>query len=482
MNVTAVLKSLNNYADLRLDSRQVQPGDVFVAIPGLVTDGRKFIAQAIMNGAAAILYEPQDWTLTNVATIPHIAVENLDQKIAAIADAYYGQPSRDIKLLAVTGTNGKSSTTHYIAQFFHALHLKCGVMGTVGNGVYPDLQTAALTTSDCCTLQAYLRDFLEASAQYVALEVSSHALDQRRFAHTQIDTAIFTNLSQDHLDYHQNMQAYFAAKCKLFTDFNARNCIVNLDDAYAEQIIAVIPKHVNIVTYSLHNQKADVFMQGDVLHTPWGIGVLQTQLLGAFNLSNLLAALSCCAVQNIDLQLLLQLATSIRPVLGRMQLISTDGLAQPKVIVDYAHTPDALAKVLQALRAYKPRKLFCVFGCGGDRDRSKRPLMLQAVKANSDEIVITNDNPRTEDKMQIVQDMLAGTTDLQNITIDLDRAQAIRNTIARASADDIVLIAGKGHEDYQIIGATKYAFSDQLIAKDALENIQKQAEDKTTCT
>lgn len=480
MSVTAVLESLKNYADLRIDSRLVQPGDVFIAIPGLTTDGRKYIAQAIANGAAAVLYEPQDCVIDTSNTIPHLPVENLAAKLPELAAAYYMHPSITLKILAVTGTNGKSSTTHYIAQFLAALKLQCGVMGTLGNGLYPNLQTAALTTSDCCTLQSAFKNFINAGAQYATLEVSSHALDQERFAQTQIDTAIFTNLSQDHLDYHKTMDAYFIAKSKLFTDFNAKHCVINLDDTYAARLLNLIPKHVKVITYSVANPDADVYLNNNILRTPWGEGVLQTQLIGAFNLSNILAAISVCALQDISLDRLLQLAKDIKPVLGRMELIATGAAFEPKVVVDYAHTPDALIKALQALRAYKPRTLYCVFGCGGDRDRTKRPLMMQAVIANSDVAVVTRDNPRTEDAQQIVQDMLVGTTNMHNISIELDRAQAIQQTIARASKDDIILIAGKGHEDYQIIGTTIHSFSDQKVAREALQT-QLLLQDKTAC-
>lgn len=473
MSVAAVLEFLQQaqYAALCIDSRNVSKGDVFVALPGLTTDGRNYITQAITNGAAAILYEATA-ALPNDFPIPALAVTDLNSQIAEIAANYYANPSQSLKVIGVTGTNGKSSTCHYIAQLFTAVELKCGVLGTLGNGLYPHLNVAALTTSDCCTLQHSYHDFLQGGAQYVSMEVSSHALDQGRFGNTQIETAVFTNLSQDHLDYHKTMEAYFMAKTKLFSEFGAKHCVINLDDEYAMRLLALIPKSCKTLTYSTHQSTADVYIQDGILHSPWGNGVFSTQLIGAFNVSNALAAFTAAGLQNIPFATLLTNLQRLKPVIGRMELIGAEVKNAPKVVVDYAHTPDALIKVLQALRAYKPRKLYCVFGCGGDRDRTKRPLMMQAVVANSDELIITRDNPRTEDAMQIVQDMLAGFNLTANITIELDRATAIDSTIARATQDDIVLIAGKGHEDYQIIGTTKLPFSDQLVARKALAHKQ----------
>lgn len=466
---TEVIEFLNkpHYADLRIDSRQVQPGDVFIAIPGATQDGRKYIAQALANGASSVIFEANNNPADLSINVPNLAVANLSEQLPEIAAQYYNNPSQHLKLFAITGTNGKSSTAHYIAQFLTAQNLTCGVMGTLGNGLYPNLNAAELTTGDCCMLQSAFNKFRQALAQYVAMEVSSHALAQNRFQFTQVDTAVFTNLSQDHLDYHKDMEDYFLAKVKLFTEFNAKHCVINFDDAYGQRLLQMIPASSKVVTYSVSNSDADLYLENNILHTPWGSGVLTTKLVGMFNLSNLLAALASLALQGMDLAGLLEIASNIQPVTGRMELISAPDNS-PKVIVDYAHTPDALVKVLQALRAYNPRKLRCVFGCGGDRDRTKRPLMMQAVMANSDESIVTMDNPRTEDPQQIVQDMINGIS-TDNIIIEFDRTTAIQQTIARANADDIVLIAGKGHEDYQIIGTIKYPFSDQLIAREALE-------------
>ncbi|HSX19551.1 MAG TPA: UDP-N-acetylmuramoyl-L-alanyl-D-glutamate--2,6-diaminopimelate ligase, partial [Gammaproteobacteria bacterium] len=470
---TAIYEFLNDNKQLknmRIDSRLIQPGDIFIAVPGKTTDGRQYIAQAIANGAAAIFYEPAGCVIHDNGKVPCIAVDNLIDLVPELAATYYAHPSQQLNVLGVTGTNGKTSTAHYIAQLLAAVNLKSGVMGTLGNGVYPDLIPSPLTTSDCCTIQHQLQQFVQQGAQYVTMEVSSQGLDQARLMRTQIETGIFTNLSQDHLDYHKDMQDYFAAKCKLFTDFALKHAVINIDDMYGQQLLNLIPPQTTVITYSLSNDAADVYLIGDIVHTPWGSGVLRTNLIGRFNVSNVLAALACCALQGMSLAQILQAAQQLKPVLGRMELITAEDAAAPKVVVDYAHTPDALIKALQTLREYKPNTLYCVFGCGGDRDRKKRPLMMEAVVAHSDQIIITRDNPRTEDAQQIVADMLANTELGPHISIELDRAAAIKQTIAKAKYGDIILIAGKGHEDYQIIGTTVYPFSDQQVAHDTLRH------------
>lgn len=471
MALTVVFDFLRNNKQLknmRIDSRQIQAGDIFIAIPGFTTDGRKYIGQAIANGAGAIIVEAGTVVEPNVTNVPIISVNNLKQHLSEVAAFYYQHPSQKLKVIGITGTNGKTSTSHYIAQLFAAANEKCGVMGTLGNGILPNLVSAGLTTSDCCTVQQELSSLAASNAKYVVMEVSSVGLDQGRLLHTEIDTAVFTNLSQDHLDCHKDMTEYFNAKCKLFTNFALKNAVINLDDAKAPELLNIIPVSVRVITYSLFDPTADIYVDGSQIFTPWGTGVLQTNLLGSFNTSNVLAAIACCALQGLPLDTILHFARNLYPVCGRMELIQSRRANAPRVIVDYAHTPDALIKVLQTLREYQPHTLFCVFGCGGDRDRSKRPLMARAVLENSDQAVITSDNPRTEDPQQIVQDMLDGITLATNIIIELDRAKAITQTIACATANDIVLIAGKGHEDYQIIGTTKLSFSDQIVAQQAL--------------
>lgn len=472
MTLSVVFDFLRQHSQLkaiRLDSRQVRHGDLFIAMPGSSTDGRQFIQQAINNGAEAIIAESLGLVTEINVKVPLLLAANLKQHIATIATFFYKDPSHSLKIIGITGTNGKTSTSHYIAQLLNLQSEKCGIMGTLGNGFLDSLLDSQLTTSDCCTIQDQLSTFVKLQTRFVAMEVSSIGLIENRLQNTKINTAVFTNLSQDHLDYHGDMEQYFIAKSKLFTDFAPEYCVVNLDDPYSERLLALIPQQSRVVTYSLLDSNADVYCNGNVVTTPWGSSKLVTSLIGKFNVSNVLAALSCCALQNIPLQKLLDSAQHLKPVNGRMQIVSHNIVTDPKVIVDYAHTPEAVEKALQALQEYKINKIYCIIGCGGDRDRSKRPLMLQAAVKHSDVVIITQDNPRTEDPQQIINDMLNGAPLHENVIVQMDRATAISQTIAQATEHDLILIAGKGHEDYQIIGTVKVPFSDVLTASLALE-------------
>lgn len=478
MTLAVVSEFLHKYPQLkamRLDSRQVQPGDLFIAMPGATTDGRQYMQQAVAQGADAIVVEATGWNNDFNISVPVLPIDNLKSFISEIATYFYKNPSQNLCVIGITGTNGKTSTSNYIAQLFDYVNVKCGIMGTLGNGMLGSLVPSPLTTSDCCTLQNQLFEFSQAQAKFVAMEVSSIGLHDGRLQHTHIDTAIFTNLSQDHLDYHHTMEDYFLSKCKLFTEYAPKHCVVNLDDAYSQRLLDIIPRTSRIITYSLLNPAANLYYADGVVHSLWGTGQLKTKLIGKFNISNVLAALGCCAIHGIAMQTLLQAANKLNAVPGRMQMVLCDNPTAPRVVVDYAHTPDAVIKALQTLQEYKQHHLICIIGCGGDRDRSKRSLMLRAAIENSDKVIITQDNPRTEDPQQIVNDMLAGQQLNANIIIEMDRTVAIQNAIAAASAQDLILIAGKGHEDYQIIGTTKFPFSDVLIAQQTLEARGEQA-------
>lgn len=476
MNLTEVLSflgvvhnckdaSLNN---IQIDSRKVIAGDLFVAVPGLKSDGRDYIPQALSNGAAAILVAEPYTVTEHLSSIPVIIIPNLEQRLTDLTAFFYSYPARSAKIIGFTGTNGKTSCSHYTAQMLNAVDLPCGVMGTLGNGMLPDLTPSSLTTSDCCTVQQQFAEFRESNVNYISMEVSSHALMQGRLAGIDFDTAVFTNLSQDHLDYHGTLQEYFAAKARLFVDYKPKNCVFNLDDPFTAELLKLVRHDPCIITYSLNDKTADIYIEHNRIYTPWGIGVFSTPLIGNFNLYNVMACVAVCGLQEISLDEILYGIINLVPVAGRMQNVETSNPAAPLVIIDYAHTPDALVKALDTLREYCTGSLFCVFGCGGDRDRSKRPLMLKAVLEYADVVVITQDNPRTEDPEQIVQDMLSGDQKKSNIKIELDRATAINETVALATAKDVILIAGKGHEDYQIIGTQKFPFSDLLIAQQAL--------------
>ncbi len=484
MDLSAVFELIrfpSKFQDLRLDSRNVHPGDLFVAVPGWATDGRHFVQQAVRNGAAAVLIEQsgqdksrvKEYKIDNACIIP---VPKLREYLPDLAACFYDNPSHKIKVIGVTGTNGKTSICHYIAQLFGNQQINCGVMGTLGNGLLPNLVPAQLTTSDCCTVQRQLFAFNQLQVPYVAMEVTSHALNQDRLNNTKVSAAIFSNVTQDHLDYHGDMQSYFITKSKLFSQFAPEYAIINLDDEYGRQLLSLLLPRTTPITYSLFDTSADVYLERETVYTPWGSGVLQTSLVGKFNLSNTLAAVACCAVYGMPLAQLLNAACNLTAVAGRMQPV-TSNASTVQIIVDYAHTPDALSKVLQTLLEYKAQKLYCIVGCGGDRDRSKRPLMLRAALEYSDYVIVTQDNPRTEDPQQIIHDMLNGldAAAQHKINIELDRAKAIQHTIMRAGDKDIILIAGKGHEEYQIIGTTKLPFSDLLVAEQALELRSEQA-------
>lgn len=504
---------------IQQNSKNINKGDVFVAVAGNEHDGRNYINDAIKRGASAVLVEAIDVLKFNfnANTVPIIKIKNLRDKIGMLAYRLYLQNKRQIPLIAITGTNGKTSVSHYISQILSDNNFKTGVIGTIGVGFSEKLEVSSLTTPDCISMHKFIANFIDQGAKALTLEASSHALMQDRLAYLDIDTAVFTNLSQDHLDYHKTIENYFNAKKKLFFDFNAKNFIINIDDVYGNKILEELKSTVNkkvIFTYSINDENADISVikasysilgTYAKIKTPLGVIEINTKLIGAFNLSNLLASIGACIciIQNYNncsctvLDNILEAVNNLKPVSGRMMTFKNKQKG-PCVIVDYAHTPDALEKVLTALSKLEHSNLWCVFGCGGDRDRDKRPQMLQAVQKFSDKIIITNDNPRTEDPCRIIADILSIKEELrelfftgknngellseyesaicnksllyisENISVELNREKAIQTAISQASCNDIVLVAGKGHEDYQIIGSTKLPFSDINLVKKAL--------------
>ena len=455
------------------DSRQVRAGMIFAAYPGEAGDGRDYIAAAIAAGAAAVVWEATDflWS-TELAQIPNFAVSNLRDALGEIAAAVYGKPSDAMWVIGVTGTNGKTSCTQWIAQSLNVLARKSVVIGTLGNGIPPDLHYTGNTTPDATVVQAVMRDYRELGVTAVAMEVSSHGLDQGRVHGVQFDVAVLTNFSQDHLDYHGDMASYAAVKSKLFVWPNLRYAVLNSDDVLGRKLVST-SSAAKIVTYGF--EAADVrgsdlqlsltglSMQVD---TPWGTGRINSALLGRFNAHNLLATLAALLVSDVPLADALRVLTLVQPVAGRMQTLG--GGNQPLVVVDYAHTPDALEKVLQTLRELNPAgMLWCVFGCGGDRDAGKRPLMGAAASQYADSVMVTSDNPRSEQPQHIIDAIRAGMNGQEMVVID--RALAINGVIAQAQAGDVVLIAGKGHEDYQEVAGVKYPFSDIDVAALALK-------------
>lgn len=483
---------------LSLDSRRLKQGDLFIALKGLVQDGRRYIPEAIKKGAVAILSDAvQDDKINSLfradqrlspPSVPIIYYSDLRNSLSHIAARFFDDPSRAIPVIGITGTNGKTSCSHFIAQIFSEENKRCGVMGTLGNGLLPALSATDCTTLDPIQTQEQLFNLKNLGAELVAMEVTSHALTQGRVEALHFHTGIFTNLTRDHLDYHQSMQNYFQAKQRLFTELTPKFSIVNLDDEHGQLLVQELirrnlpteiigytqnPKKNTENGYSLVSAQSITLDETGikaVIHSPWGEGTLECPLLGNFNLSNILASLAAVIVQGVPFNDALKAIKNIKTVSGRMVTLGGEK-NQPRVVVDYAHTPDALSKVLKALRAHCKGTLWCVFGCGGDRDRGKRSEMAKVVEELSDKIILTQDNPRTEDPNRIMEDIIAGfkNPNATTLQIDQDRRSAISLAVLNANSEDIILVAGKGHEPYQIIGTEKIPFSDQSEVIQALK-------------
>ncbi|MBV4505816.1 UDP-N-acetylmuramoyl-L-alanyl-D-glutamate--2,6-diaminopimelate ligase [Pseudomonas sp. BW13M1] len=460
--------------ELTLDSRAVRPGDLFLAVPGAKVDGRAHIADALARGAAAVAYEEQGASVLPLTDAPLIPVKGLIGQLSQIAGRFYGEPSRQLDLIGVTGTNGKTSVTQLLGQALDALGKRCGLIGTLGTGFYGELQSGRLTTPDPIAVQSTLADLKSAGAKAVAMEVSSHALEQGRVAALDFDIAVMTNLSRDHLDYHGSMEAYEAAKAKLFAWPSLRARVVNLDDEFGRRL-ADAPATSRLISYSLQDSAATLFCKEAVFNddgvravivTPQGEHVLRSRLLGRFNLSNMLAAVATLMALDYPLDEILKVTPQLHGPVGRMQRLG--GGDKPLVVVDYAHTPDALEKVLEALRPHAHGKLLCLFGCGGDRDAGKRPLMAEVAERLADRVLVTDDNPRSEDPLRIFDDIRPGFAQPAAVAFVAGRGAAIAQLIASASVDDVIVLAGKGHEDYQEINGQRHDFSDLVEADKAL--------------
>ncbi len=465
-----------------LDSRRAGPGTLFVAVPGGRCDGRDFIAAALEAGAAAVAYEPSPGFHPPRSDRPCIAIEGLRERAGEIASRLHGHPSRRLAVVGVTGTNGKSSCTHFLAHAFTALGQPCAVVGTLGNGLWGDLEETTHTTPDAPTLQALLARFVEAGAERVAMEVSSHALDQGRVAGVTFDTALFTNLSRDHLDYHGDMASYGRAKAALFAIPGLRRAVVNADDPFGRELLETLARRrVPTIAYGLEGVAAPLpegieplagrvhcHSAGLRLEVEWNgeKAVIESPLLGRFNGANLLGALGVLLGAGVALEQAARALSQVRGVAGRMEPFG--GGEAPLVVVDYAHTPDALEQVLLALRAHCQGALWLVFGCGGERDEGKRPLMGAVAARHADHVVVTDDNPRHEDPERIVAQIRAGMAGSEARVIH-DRERAIAHAITRARAGDVVLVAGKGHERDQQIGDRRRPFSDRDTVRRLLE-------------
>jgi UDP-N-acetylmuramoyl-L-alanyl-D-glutamate--2,6-diaminopimelate ligase len=468
------------------DSREVQAGDTFCAYPGAQADGRRYIAQAIARGANAVIWEARDFAWDPAWRVPHLALHDLRQQAGFIADKVYAQPSRQLRTVGVTGTNGKTSISHWLAKSFTALDKKCALIGTLGNGFVDALQAGANTTPDALQVHELLAQFVRQQAQATVMEVSSHALAQGRVNGVHFDIALLTNLTRDHLDYHGDMQHYAAAKRRLFDWDRLGHAVLNLDDPFGVELALTLHEagKVEVVGYGLQPgslelaashglrmvhgtlRQADAHGVELLLQTSWGAAELHSRLLGRFNASNLLGALAVLLVSAIPIDAAVRELGLQKAVAGRMQAMG--GTHGPTVVVDYAHTPDALENVLQTLREIcaPDGKLICVFGCGGDRDRGKRPMMGRVADRFADVRIITSDNPRSENPHAIIDEIATGMTGEHQVIED--RAHAINTAITAARAVDTVLIAGKGHEEYQEIDGVRQPFSDSEIAQRAL--------------
>lgn len=467
---------------LTLDSRTVMPGDLFIALGGLHAHGADYLAQALERGASAVLLDVRNAPayMPLSGRVPIVRVQGLSRLVGVLAARFFGDPSSAMTLYAVTGTNGKTSVSQFIAQAL-SLDRPCGLSGTLGSGLYGDLHATGHTTPDAITLQAELAEQYALGAKSAVLEVSSHALDQKRVAGVHFDVAVFTNLSHEHLDYHGDMAAYARAKRRLFTQPGLQAAVFNLDDAYGAQWHDEVCGELRCIGYGFGARaqaEQGLTLCGSDLQlgaaglsfqvsSPWGEARLETALLGKFNAANLLAALGALLAAGIPFESAVERLGQVQTVPGRMERLG--GGQQPTVVIDYAHTPDALQQVLQALRGHCRGILWCVFGCGGERDRGKRPLMGQLAESLADRVMLTNDNPRSEDPEGIIKDILRGVKDAHSVQVVRDRAAAIARAIQGAAADDWVLIAGKGHETEQIIGAQRLPFSDHEVAARCLQ-------------
>lgn len=452
---------------------------MFLAMPGLTVDGRHFIQQALDRGASHVYYEQQgsdQFTLpqTNVPLIP---IENLMQKQGVLAAEFYAHPSRHLNTIGITGTNGKTSVSYFIAQCLD----NTAVLGTTGYGTLEHIQKLSYTTPMAPQLQEILKELRDSAVKCVAMEVSSHALAMHRVAGIEFDIAVFTNLSQDHLDFHKTMQDYAAAKKMLFDWPTLKYAVVNSDDAVGEEIVQGGHAYP-ILTYGIYHQ-ADIYAENIrplpegfsfVLHTPWGKANCVVPLLGEFNIANCLAVVGVLGIMGLTLDDIVQKISQLKPPPGRMQLYRAKGM--PCIAIDFAHTPDALEKALVSLRRHCPGKLYVVFGCGGDRDTAKRAVMGKVASIVADYVLVTNDNPRHEAPQQIADMICAGIDKDKLLEVQLDRGLAIKRALAQATAQDLVLIAGKGHEAYQIVGDKMLPFSDSAVVMEQLKSADKNEE------
>lgn len=459
------------------DSRHLERGFLFLACQGMSSHGLDYIDEARAAGVSAVVYDAAATDVPNDIDVPLIAIDNLGAKLGEIANRFFGRPSESLDVIGVTGTNGKTTVAWLIAECSQLLGERCGYLGTLGYGVDDIRNGGGMTTPAAVELQRRLAEFVDQGARFAAVEVSSHALSQGRVDGVSFEATLFTNLTRDHLDYHADMQDYFESKARLFLDFDTNSRIVNIDSEFGAQLAARCGQEVIVVSTNpdrAANGRPFLFVRevianaegSDVVFSSsWGDGRVSVPLPGGFNVANATIVLALMLRLGVALGTACDVLSQVKAPPGRMQRVLTEGLA---VYVDYAHTPNAIDVVLSALREHCRGELWCVFGCGGDRDAGKRPLMASAVEALADRLVITSDNPRNEDPLEIIDDVVSGLTRPEAATVIEDRAAAIVWAIDNAGATDTILIAGKGHELYQQVGTERRPFSDYAVAEAVL--------------
>ena len=470
------------------DNRKARNGNLFIAHQGYNTHGLLYAQDAVAKGVSVVLWdgdlENRDEILDSISNkVLCIHCENLKFKVGAIASRYYEQPSLSLNTIGVTGTDGKTSIAHFLAQCLDAYDVHCGVLGTLGNGFINDLHPTGLTTVDALMVQKTLSDIQQAGAKHVVMEVSSHGLDQGRVNGVAFTTAVFSNMGADHLDYHGTLDNYAAAKRRLFYTPGLSAAVINLDDEFGRTLAKEVRDHVSVWGYSLekditaYEDLADYFVNAQEIKpfengchlsvlTPKGEACFDIPLIGRFNVSNALAVLATLLVSQFSLENAVSSLAAVHSVDGRVEIIAEPD--KPVVVVDYAHTEQGLSAVCSSIREHFSGQLWCVFGCGGDRDRSKRPLMAKVAEKYADRIIVTTDNPRHENPQDIIDEVMAGFSSTDNVEAIIDRRQAIDVVISNAQPGDVVLLAGKGHETSQIVGDVHIAFDDRRVARELL--------------
>lgn len=459
------------------DSRQLRNGYVFLACQGLSSHGLDYLADARAAGVSAVVYDTSSATRPDYPGVPVIGVDRLSDKLGEIANRFYGRPSEALRVIAVTGTNGKTTVAWLATQCAELLGARCAYLGTIGYGIQELESSSGMTTPPAIELHGRLAGFFEQGADFAAMEVSSHALAQGRVDGVRFEAALFTNLTRDHLDYHASMQDYFESKARLFLESDTRSRIINLDSEFGAELAARCGQEVVTVSTKFDrvaNERPYVFVRSVVLNeqgsdvsfvSSWGDGRFTLSFPGDFNVANAALVLALMLQQGVSTEAACDALSKVQAPPGRMQRVTVPG---PAVYVDYAHTPNAVEAALRALRPHCRSKLWCVFGCGGMRDAGKRPLMAKLAEQLADRVVITSDNPRGEDPLDIIDDVVSGLSRPESATVIEDRAAAIAWAIGQADERDVVLVAGKGHEAVQQVGDVSRPFSDYAVAEAVL--------------